>query len=383
YRFGQVRRISIPGIVPVNTANEGGENILLVGSELLPAQAASSSDAGSSQSANSSGSGSSSGVPETQMVQHADIIMVFHLDLSAAKASVLSISPRLQVTLAGQPDSQSLNAIYAKGPSALVGALSQVFDIPVNHYVGIDYVGVETLVGSLGGVNLRFDYPVQDPLSGLSMTRTGCQTLNGVESLELLRSEDFEYFQGGQWVQDTSGSFGVAQRQRTFLGALGSKAVSAGITNPFTGNRLVGSLVNDVTLDSTYSLTDLFSLVNQLGSANLSNSTNYAVPTYLSEDSNQQLVLEYDPSQAQSIIEQFLGASVGNQNQTSQSNSIGTTQSTLPAPTIGAGSVDSGLPTGTGTPSPFAPLPQATSESTTVQSGTSQKFPTFFDPRTC
>ena len=370
YRFSQVKKVTIPAIVKTNLTNEGGENIILVGSNAL-------------------------GGPGFTSATNLDVVMMFHLDLNQGTASILSLPPLLEVQLANSPAPESLGEIFTQGPAAIVRAITETFGIPINHYVGIDYAGVSTLVNILGGVNLRFPYPSRDPYSGLNITQSGCQTLDGNQAIELLKSNDFEYLNAGQWETDNTEAIGIAQRQRTLLGVIGSKAVKSGVTNPFEGNRFLGSLVNDVLLDSTYSMGDLFSLVNQLGGTGLSKATTFALPTYVTPGPSNTILLDYEPQAAQSVVQSFLGAATSGSGLNGASNS--TTQPSSQVPVAGTSNVtgSSNPPANTSqTQSPgfgqgsyqgTAGVQASQSPGQPDQTITSSQGPasTFFDPNSC
>ncbi len=363
YRYSQVKKVTIPAIVPVNPAIDPGENIILVGSDVLPPPG---------------GAGAGGSPVNASAASHVNVIMVFHLNLANGTASVLSIPPQLDVEISGV--TETMDTVFGRGPAALVGTVTQVFGIPINHYVGVDDAGIESMVNEVGGVKLRFDYPVQDPYSGLSISHSGCSSLNGSQALALVRSVDYQYESGFTWITDTTSSFGVAQRQRTVLGALGSKAVASGVTNPLTGNRFVGSLVNDVTLDSTFSITDLFSLVSQVSSENLARSPTYTFATYPVAGPDKSVDLGYDPAAARRVVLAFLGASVGAQGPSPLASTTGSSP--------GSGASDSsvappGLATG-GATGASPGLATTGTTGTTIASVPGQAAqPTFFDPKTC
>ncbi len=311
YRFDEVKKVAIPAIAPLDPAVDPGENILFVGSDAVAPLVAGQGPSGGGPSGENSPVGTGSG-------HHAGVIMVFHLDLSKDVASVLSIPPLLVLnpsqaaTMGTGPSGAAsspvtLDQLFGNGPAALVSAITSAFSLPINHYVGIDYSGIEQMVSEVGGLRLRFPYPARDPYDGLYVPHTGCQTLDGIQALELIRSVDYQFEQGFSWAQDPTGSYGSALRQRTVLGALGSRAVGAGVTNPITGNRFLGSLVDHVTLDSTFSFTSLLSLVNQISSANLTHAATYTFPTSLASEPDGSLVLDYQPASASQVVEEFLG----------------------------------------------------------------------------
>ncbi len=124
--------------------------------------------------------------------------MVLRLDKTNDTASILSIPRDLWIAA----DKSRINAAFNKGPANLVETVTTAdeLQIPIQHYVEVDFSGFKSLVDALGGVQVCFEYPTRDENTGLNVTEPGCPTLTGVEALAYARSRHFEQFKDGEWT---------------------------------------------------------------------------------------------------------------------------------------------------------------------------------------
>ena len=98
--------------------------------------------------------------------------------------------------------------------------------------------------------------------SGLVITHSGCQTLNGTMALALARSRYYEYeVKPGYWEYDGSSDLGRIQRQNAIIEAVIDKAKSS--YNPLKVNAFLSSVVNDITKDTAMSTSMMISLVQR------------------------------------------------------------------------------------------------------------------------
>ena len=116
----------------------------------------------------------------------------------------------------------------------------------------LNFIGFRGAVDAIGGVNLDFPYPAKDAYTGLNITAPGCQHLNGGYSLAVARSRHYQYYANGYWQYDGTSDFGRIQRQNAFLKALINQAEKQ--YNPLTLNAFIGSVVQGVTIDSTFTV---------------------------------------------------------------------------------------------------------------------------------
>ncbi len=240
WRLGQINKVNLTDL-----AEDDGSvmNVLLVGSD--------SRDRVSGDLADQTGKEEVSG-------QRSDTIMVLHVDARTKKAALLSIPRDLYVTISGTSRSDRINTAFSEGgPQSLIETVQENLGIQINHYMEVDFVGFRDIVNAVGGVNVYVPAPARDTYSGLDIKEPGCIRFDGDTGLQWVRSRQYEYFESGRWRTDPTSDFGRIQRQQDFIRRMMRKAVSSGLSNPLTLNRLVGIGVNDVTIDSAMSTTDL------------------------------------------------------------------------------------------------------------------------------
>ncbi|MFL5796296.1 MAG: LCP family protein [Actinomycetota bacterium] len=247
FRFGQISSVHVPGLG--KAPSDGSINLLVVGSDTR-------------QGLRQGGFGQAEG-------QRSDVIIVAHLVPAARHAAILSIPRDLYVPVAGTGESAKINAAFNRGPGQLVETIQQSLDIPIHHYLLVNFDGFREVVDALGGVALYFPRPVRDDNnghneSGLNVARTGCQRLGGEQALALARSRYFQYQDtAGRWHGDPGTDLGRIRRQQTMLRALATKAVGRNLANPVRANALVSSVVHSLTKDDRLSMRRAVSLARQ------------------------------------------------------------------------------------------------------------------------
>ena len=125
----------------------------------------------------------------------------------------------------------------------------------------------------------------------------------------MARSRHYEYYEDGYWQYDGTSDFGRIQRQNAFLKALINQAEKQ--YNPLTLNAFIGSVVQGVTIDSTFTISELVSLAQQFRSFASTSLATATLPTYSSSSSDfasYGSVLYVQQPQANEVISQFLGA---------------------------------------------------------------------------
>ena len=278
YRFSQVKKVKVRHlrVVPVGQPF----NVLLIGSDtrvgLTPAQQI------------------AYGSTATAGGQRSDVVKIVHIVPATGQASVLSIPRDTMVTVAGDTSQTGtynrINATYGSGPDQLVQTIEANFGIPIEHVVQINFDGLEGAVDAIG------------------VTQTGCQLLNGGYALALARSRHYQYFEDGYWQYDGTSDFGRIQRQNAFLKSLINQAETK--YDPLTLNAFIGSVVQGLTIDSTFTVNDLVTLAREFHTFSSDALATATLPTY-SEYSSTFAdlgdVLYVQQPQAQQVITQFLG----------------------------------------------------------------------------
>lgn len=252
YRFGQVERLSIPGLRNAGDDDPGDPmNVLLVGSD--------------SRRNLSKAEAKAFGTEKQVPGERTDTIIVLHVDPRTEKAAILSIPRDLFVPIAGTSRSNRINSAFEGGPQRLIATIRDALGIGIDHYVEVDFNGFRGMVNAVGGVDVYFPAPVRDAFTGLSVPRAGCVELDGIRALQYVRSRHYQYYESGRWRVDGSADIGRIDRQQDFIRRVMHKAVRQG-RNPATLNALVGSAVKNVKIDDALSTKDIARLARRFKS---------------------------------------------------------------------------------------------------------------------
>jgi len=238
--------------------------------------------------------------------QRSDVIKIVRVDPSARTITILSIPRDTEVTLLANQalygQFNRINVNYANGPSLLVQTIKANFGITINHVVQVNFNGLINSAVAIGGVYLDFRYPAIDPNSGLEITHTGCQLINGAAALEVARSRHYYYALNGHpvwpnrqefkhmtdaainneilndgFVYDGSSDFGRIDRQTSFLRAMFER-VKSKLDNPVAMNGFLSNLPTGITIDNTFSLNELIGLALKFHSYNTNAMQTYTLP---------------------------------------------------------------------------------------------------------
>ena len=321
YRFDQIKKIHAKHLV---AAVPGPFNVLLVGSDSRAFVNNSTQVQAFGNEANAGG-------------QRSDVTMVARFDAANKTVTILSIPRDLWVDIPGNSavsGMNRINAAYDSGPDLLVQTIEKDLGIPINHYMSVDFPGFSGMVDALGGITMDFPTAVKDQYTGLHVTQTGCQTVNGTVALQLVRSRHLYYLNSdGYWTYDGNSDFSRIQRQDAFFRAVLAKA-NQSVTSPLTINAFIGSAVGHLTIDDTFSESDMVHLALDFKGLPSSHLVTETLPTVGYTTAGGAAVLEEAQPYAQSMISAF--------------NAIGTTtpkpvrsrSTTTTTPTVSPGLVD-------------------------------------------
>jgi LCP family protein required for cell wall assembly len=247
FRFRQISSVHVPGLG--KAPSDGSVNLLVVGSDIR-------------QGLRDGGFGNAAG-------QRSDVIILVHLVPAARHAAILSIPRDLYVPVAGTGGSAKINSAFNHGPGQLVQTIQQSLQIPIHHYLLVNFDGFREVVGALGGIPMYFPRPVRDDNngrneSGLEVRSAGCRRLDGNQALALARSRYFQYQdKAGRWHADPGTDLGRIRRQQTMLRALAANATGRNLANPLRANALVGSVVHSLTKDDRLTIRRAVTLARQ------------------------------------------------------------------------------------------------------------------------
>jgi len=122
-------------------------------------------------------------------------------------------------TLVDIPDvgKDKINAAYASGgPELSVETLENLTGLRLNHYVVVNFGGVEEIVDAMGGITLKVDNPIKVGIDGRRVSiPAGTQKLDGLQALAYVR------YRGGP-----TADIGRIGRQQKFLRELARQSTS-------------------------------------------------------------------------------------------------------------------------------------------------------------
>jgi LCP family protein required for cell wall assembly len=192
--------------------------------------------------------------------QRADAIIVARVEPRARRGVLVSFPRDLMVRQRGQ-GSRRINESFERGPQGVIDVLRDNFNIPIHHYLEVDFAGFRTMVDAIGGVRMNIPAPVRDRLTGLDVKSTGCVVFDGAQALAWVRSRHFTYLEEGKWRSDPTGDLGRIQRQQEFIRRLMSRAISQGALNPLRANHLANVALANLKVDDTLQVRDALRLV--------------------------------------------------------------------------------------------------------------------------
>ena len=201
----------------------------------------------------------------TDIGDRSDTIMLLRVDPNESQAAILSFPRDLWVKIGTSNRKSRINSAFDKGdPSRLVQTIELNFDIPVDHYIEVDFCAFKYLVDALGGVKIPFAYPTRDKFTGLDIPTPGCYSMSGDAALAYARSRHYQYEENGRWKEDGSSDRGRIRRQQDFIKRMLRKAVDRGGTRPDVAKKLIDTALKNVRVDETLTVNDLLKVASRL-----------------------------------------------------------------------------------------------------------------------
>jgi LCP family protein required for cell wall assembly len=192
-----------------------------------------------------------------------DTIMILRIDPGAHTADVLSFPRDLRIPISGHGSARINSAYETGGPFLLIKTIDENFDIPIHHYIEVDFAGFRQLVTEIGGVPVYFPHPVRSVESvELEISDPGCWTLGPRMALGFARArKDYQVQDDdGDWHTDLGGDHSRIERQQLFVQLALRRAISKGARNPNTLKGLVDVGVGNVTIDTGLEVQDILTV---------------------------------------------------------------------------------------------------------------------------
>jgi LCP family protein required for cell wall assembly len=176
---------------------------------------------------------------------NSDSLMLLHT--GTGRPVLISIPRDSYVPIPGYGYNKINAALGFGGPTLLVKTVENVTGLHIDHYMGIGFGGLVSVVNEVGGVTICLPAPLHDTDSGVNL-KAGCQPLNGNQALAFVRDRHSFADEDLQRMQD----------QRAFLKALLDKATSPGVyLNPFTALPFGSTAASTISVDQGTHLYDL------------------------------------------------------------------------------------------------------------------------------
>jgi len=179
---------------------------------------------------------------------NSDSLMLLHM--GGGTPVLISIPRDSYVPIPGHGTNKINAALGFGGPTLLIQTIESVTGLNINHYMGIGFGGLDSVVNQVGGVRICLKTALHDSDSGANLP-AGCQTLNGAQALAFVR--DRHSFANGDLQRE--------QDQRAFLKALLGKATSPSVyLNPFVALPFGSTAAGSISVDQGTHLYNLISV---------------------------------------------------------------------------------------------------------------------------
>lgn len=176
---------------------------------------------------------------------NSDTMIIVTLNPKTKTTTMISIPRDTRVKIPGYSKGLN-NTPYFKinaanligGPKLAITTVEQMFDIPIDYFISMDFKGFSDLVTAVGGIDVNNQHKFS--LDGVTLG-PGQYHLNGDKALEYVRYRH----------EDPEGDFGRQGRQREVIQQIVSKAVTPASLSSF--NKIFDAIGNNVKSNLTIS----------------------------------------------------------------------------------------------------------------------------------
>ena len=257
-----VRRV--PSVTPaLSPPSDGVENYLLVGSDSRASADPTDEDF------------ATVGTEDANPGMRSDTLILVRYDTKAKKVSMMSIPRDLWVRMSDDGKSAKVNAAYQRGADVLVRTVQRALNVPIHHYIEINFSGFKQIVDSIGGVHVCVAHPSRDKATGFYIGRKKCKLQSGAQALSYARARHFEEKIDGVWRLEGTGDLGRGTRQRAFMSMLAKDAAIYLTQHPLDAHNVLDAFAAAVSVDERLDLIDLARKLRPIGDGT---AVSYALP---------------------------------------------------------------------------------------------------------
>ncbi|MFM2046422.1 MAG: hypothetical protein RL383_499 [Actinomycetota bacterium] len=190
--------------------------------------------------------------------RRSDTLMVLRLDKSTGSVALMSVPRDLYVRIGSGEKMDRINSAYRSGPDTVVTTVQRALNIPVHHYLEVDFQGFKRIVDAVGGVEVCVDRASRDKSTGFFIGRRACKVVGGAQALAYARSRHFEQkYKDEGWKMDATADIGRTARQRKFVASLLKSSVRYVARHPLDAASVMREAASALSVDSGLDLVDL------------------------------------------------------------------------------------------------------------------------------
>lgn len=198
----------------------------------------------------------------------ADTVIVARIDPTDRRVWMLSIPRDARVEIPGSGVNKVNSATALGGPELMIDTVEDFLDLPIHHYMEIDFSGFQGIVDAMGGIYVDVEVEIDDPKAASHSPERraryiapGYQLLDGEHALTYVRSRDFP-----------DADFTRMRHQQNFFKALAEQSVRW--NNIQNLPRMADEFSRSVTTDMSVSqLIGVAQSMRGMGSGNVQTTT--------------------------------------------------------------------------------------------------------------
>ena len=225
---------------------------------------------------------------------NSDTMMVIHVSGDRSRVTVISIPRDSWVNIPGHGFNK-INAAYGLGgPKLVVQTVEADTGLTINDFIQVNFLGFVRVIDALGGVNICLPFAVDDPYSGLHLSK-GRHHVSGITALEYARDRHSFATSDLARIQD----------QQRLLSSMLSEAISSGtLGNPVKLDRFLRAALAAIKVDQGLNVAALADQMRGISPGDVRFMTvpisdyNYQTPTG-------QLALLWDAKESQALFSEL------------------------------------------------------------------------------